>query len=93
MVTAVAETLFGRIGFVLTTTVGAVGRAATQPLLQRAHERGGGCAHNFTPAMQHMLTFFRVLLPAIPPPSRCGVARTETRTAPPWSCTPTRLQR
>ena len=39
---AQAETLFGRVGFVLTTAVGAVGRAATQPLLQRAHEAGGG---------------------------------------------------
>ena len=77
---AVAETLFGRIGFVLTTTVGAVGRAATQPLLQRAHERGEGCANKFTPAMQHMLTFFRVLLPAIPPLAvRCGPDRDEDR--------------
>ena len=70
---AMAETLFGRIGFVLTTAVGAIGRAATQPLLQRAHESGGGRSLPFTPAMQHMLDFFRVLLPAIPPLAvRCG---------------------
>jgi len=80
---AVAETLFGRIGFVLTTSVGAVGRAATQPLLQRAHEsagRKGGQALPFTPAMRHMLDFFRVLLPAIPPLAvRCGPERADDR--------------
>ena len=77
---AMAETLFGRIGFVLTTAVGAVGRAATQPLLQRAHESGGGRSLPFTPAMQHMLDFFRVLLPAIPPLSvRCGPDQADDR--------------
>ena len=70
---AQAETLFGRVGFVLTTAVGAVGRAATQPLLQRAHEAGGGRPLPFTPAMSHMLAYFRVLLPAIPPLAlECG---------------------
>ena len=42
---SVAEALFGRLGFVMQTTVGAVGRAATQPLLQRAHEAGGQPRH------------------------------------------------
>lgn len=75
-----AESLFGRISFVLTTAVGAVGRAATQPLLQRAHERSGRGALPFTPAMQHMLDFFRVLLPSIPPLAvRCGPDRCEDR--------------
>ena len=72
---SVAEALFGRLGFVMQTTVGAVGRAATQPLLQRAHEAGGQPAP-FTPAMGHMLRFFRALLPSIPPLAlRCGPAR------------------
>jgi hypothetical protein len=73
-----AEALFGRLSFVMQTTVGAVGRAATQPLLQRAHEAGGQPAP-FTPAiMRHMLRFFRALplLPSIPPLAlRCEPAR------------------
>ena len=70
-----AEALFGRLGFVMQTTVGAIGRAATQPLLQRSRETGGRPAP-FTPAMRHMLGFFRALLPSIPPLAlRCGPAR------------------
>ena len=49
-----AEALFGRLGFVMQTTVGAVGRAATQPLLQRAHEAGGQ-PEPFTPAIMRQL--------------------------------------
>jgi hypothetical protein len=72
---AEAEALFGRLGFVLQTTVGAIGRAATQPLLQRARE-ARGLPRTFTPAMGHMLSFFRALLPTIPPLAiRCGPAR------------------
>ena len=66
MYPSVAESLFGRLNFVLKTTVGAVGRAATQPLMQRAHE-SSGMPCNFTPAMDQMLNFFRALLPSVPP--------------------------
>jgi len=77
---SLAETLFGRIGFVLTTAVGAVGRAATQPLLQMALEASGGRVLPFTPAMSHMHELFRVLLPAIPPLAvRCGPEHADDR--------------
>jgi len=74
MTPAVAEALFGRISFSLTTVAGAVGRAALQPLLQRAHEGSTGSARlPFTPAMRAMSRFYRALLPALPPLSlRCG---------------------
>ena len=61
-----AEALFGRLGFVLRTTGGAVGRAATQPLLQRSRERSPQ-QFQFTLAMHHMLSFFEALLPDVPP--------------------------
>jgi hypothetical protein len=89
-----AEALFGRLGFVMQTTVGAVGRAATQPLLQRAHEAGGQPAP-FTPAiMRHMLRFFRALplLPTYRPSRRSpfGAGPRVTTTSRRWSFTPTR---
>ena len=62
---SVAESLFGRIGFTLSTAVGAVGRAAVQPLLQRAGESAADVS--FTAAMRRMARFLRVLLPALPP--------------------------
>lgn len=64
---ATAERLFGRISFALTATIGSVGRAATQPLLQRAHEPKRRQAAPFTKSMRRMLDFFRVILPALPP--------------------------
>ena len=64
---ASAERLFGRISFALTATIGSVGRAATQPLLQRAHEPKRRQAAPFTEPMRRMLDFFRVILPALPP--------------------------
>ena len=70
-----AETLFGRLGFIMQTTVGAIGRAATQPLLQRSREASGRST-SFTPAMDHMLSFFQTLLPTIEPLAlRCGPER------------------
>jgi hypothetical protein len=60
-----AESLFGRLGFVLTAARGSVGRAACQPLLQRAGERAGCDA--WTEAMDHMLRFYAALLPSLPP--------------------------
>ena len=77
MYPSAAESLFGRLNFVLKTTVGAIGRAATQPLLQRSRE-SSGMPCSFTPAMDHMLNFFRALLPAIPPLELpCGPRRHE----------------
>ena len=74
MMPSEAESLFGRLGFVFQTTVGAIGRAATQPLLQRARERSG--PFPFTLAMHHMLAFFEALLPSIPPLTLpCGPGR------------------
>ena len=70
---ATAERLFGRVSFTLTATVGAFGRAATQPLLQRAHEPHRMQAAPFTESMRHMLRFFEAVLPALPPLAiRCG---------------------
>ena len=65
MLPSEAESLFGRLGFVLRTTVGAIGRAATQPLLQRAHQQEG--PFPFTLAMHHMLDFFDATLLSLPP--------------------------
>ena len=73
---ATAERLFGRISFALTATVGAFGRAATQPLLQRAHEPHRRRAAPFTESMRRMLEFFRAVLPSLPPMAvRCGPER------------------
>lgn len=71
---AYAEAMFGRVSFVLTTAIGAVGRAAAQPLLQRAHEGGSANAPlPFTPAMVQMHRFYRALLPSLPPLAlQCG---------------------
>ena len=78
MLPSEAESLFGRLGFVLRTTVGAIGRAATQPLLQRANEQSG--PFPFTLAMHHMLDFFDALLPSIPPLELpCGPGRRSDR--------------
>jgi hypothetical protein len=59
-----AQRMSGRLGFLLSTAFKRVGRAATQPLIQRAHidvETG------FSESMEHMLEFFEVLFPLIPP--------------------------
>ena len=70
-----AEALFGRLGFVLRTTGGAVGRAATQPLLQRSREQSPQ-PFPFTLAMHHMLNFFEALLPNVQPLTLpCGQKR------------------
>ena len=74
MLPSEAESLFGRLGFVLRTTVGAIGRAATQPLLQRAHQQEG--PFPFTLAMHHMLDFFDATLLSLPPLQlQCGPGR------------------
>ena len=62
---AEAESLFGRISFMLSSVAGAVGRAATQPLLQRSHE-GKACTE-WTRAMACMKRFMAALLPVVPP--------------------------
>ena len=73
---ATAERLFGRITFTLTATVGSIGRAATQPLLQRAHEPHRKKAAPFTESMRRMLEFFRAVLPNLPPLAvTCGPER------------------
>ena len=60
-----ASGFFGRVGFVLSTATGSVGRAAVQPLLQRSGEEPTVVA--FTPAMRLMNRFLRALLPAVGP--------------------------
>ena len=60
-----ASSLLGRLNFTLSTAYGAVGRAATQPLLQRATADGGDRA--FTPAMAAAHDFFSALLNSLPP--------------------------
>ena len=60
-----AESLFGRVSFVFSAVAGAVGRAATQPLLQRSHEGPGSTL--WTAAMSGMMRFFEALMPALPP--------------------------
>lgn len=73
---ATAERLFGRVSFALTATVGAFGRAATQPLLQRAHEPRRRQSAPFTEAMRRMLEFFSAVLPTLPPLAvQCGPDR------------------
>jgi hypothetical protein len=59
-----ASTIYGKLGFVLTAAYGRVGRAASQPLMQRVwHDH----TTEFTPALKHMLEFYEALLPALPP--------------------------
>lgn len=60
-----AEAILGKVGFILRTSYGALGRAATQPLLQRASVEGDGVS--FTPAMAAALGFFRELFEQLPP--------------------------
>ena len=68
MTPAEAEAVFGRVSFALTTVAGAVGRAASQPLLQRAHEGpASGSPLPFTASMRSMLRYYEALLPALPP--------------------------
>ena len=68
MTPAEAEAVFGRVSFALSTVAGAVGRAASQPLLQRAHEGpAGGSLLPFTASMRSMLRYYEALLPALPP--------------------------
>ena len=59
-----ASTIYGKLGFVLTAAYGRVGRAASQPLMQRVwHDN----TVDFTPALRHMLEFYEALLPSLPP--------------------------
>ena len=74
MTPAEAEAIFGRVSFTLTTVSGAVGRAASQPLLQRAHEGPASSSRlPFTASMRSALRYYEALLPALPPLAlRCG---------------------
>ncbi|KAL1499112.1 hypothetical protein AB1Y20_013624 [Prymnesium parvum] len=58
-----ASTVHGKLGFILSAAYGRVGKAATQPLVQRIwHDTD----YSFTPALRHMLEFFEALLPELP---------------------------
>ena len=58
-----ASTIRGKLGFLLTAAAGRVGRAATQPLLQREYfDRD----FSFGAAMRDMAEFFEALLPRLP---------------------------
>ena len=61
---AVASTVYGKLGFVFTAVYGRVGRAASQPLVERIWNPD---TMEFTPAMRHMLLFYEALLPNLPP--------------------------
>ena len=54
----------GKLGFTLTHTYGRVGRAATQPLVQREHY---DTSSQLTPAILSCFDFFEALLPHMPP--------------------------
>ena len=58
-----ASTIRGKIGFLLTAAWGKVGRAATQPLLQREYY---DTDYSFSPALDAMCEFFEALLPDLP---------------------------
>ena len=68
-----AASLLGRLNFALSAAYTSVGRAATQPLVDRANQRhegrGRNCRnpHRWTPSMTHMLEFFRELFNHLPP--------------------------
>ena len=61
---AEASRIKGKVGFLLTTTYKRVGRAATQPLVQRTFQDKD---MHFSSPMSHMLEFFEVLFPLVPP--------------------------
>jgi len=58
-----AGILRGKLGFTLTHSYGRVGRAATQPLVQREHYETSSV---LTEAIIHTLDFFEALLPRMP---------------------------
>ena len=60
---AEAATVFGKLGFTLAAAYGRVGRAATQPLIQRCHR---DVDFAFGVALQRMHEFLERLLPALP---------------------------
>ena len=68
-----AASMLGRLNFALSAAYTSVGRAATQPLVDRANKRhegrGRNCRnpHRWTPSMTHMLAFFRELFEHLPP--------------------------
>ena len=58
-----ASTVRGKLGFLLSASCGKVGRAATQPLLQREYFDSD---YSFGAAMRSMADFFEALLPRLP---------------------------
>ena len=67
-----AAQLLGRLTFILSSSYGSVGRAATQPLVDRAANRAEGrgahCKdkYRWTESMSHMLRFFQALFQELP---------------------------
>ena len=67
-----ASNLLGRLTFILSSAYASVGRATTQPLVDRAGDRaqgkGAGCKnrHGWTGSMTHMLEFFSALFAQVP---------------------------
>ena len=65
-----AANLLGRLTFVLSSAYTSVGRAATQPLVDRAADRPEawtGKKWSWTTSMTHMLAFFEALFQDLPP--------------------------
>ena len=70
MVPRIAANLLGRLTFILSSSYTSVGRAATQPLVDRAAdrpERWAATRWSWTPSMSHMLAFFQALFSDMPP--------------------------
>jgi hypothetical protein len=67
-----AANLLGRLTFILSSAYTSVGRAATQPLVDRAADKAGGKGagrrqrHAWTASMSHMLAFFTALFKEVP---------------------------
>jgi hypothetical protein len=67
-----AANLLGRLTFALSSSYTSVGRAATQPLVDRASDRAEGRGvgaqdrHRWTASMTHMLDFFKSLFADLP---------------------------
>ena len=71
-----AASVLGRLGFILTASYRSLGRAALQPLIQRAAAKKSSCGFSrasqfWTGAMSHMTDFFQELLSNLPPLEFC----------------------
>jgi len=59
-----ASVVRGKLGFILEASFSRIGRAATQPLVDREYHDD---TTSFNRSLDHMLEFFEILLPSLPP--------------------------